>query len=237
VRPPTDQIRFTVGGVFSGWAICYLVSSVFSMGVVALSGHADDPVSTWPIWITLVSLLGLWLPFGYLLVWSSQRWATGRFRHDFRLTGRSVDLVGIPIGVASQLILVPLVYLPLRNAFPETFSQQQIEERARELWDRADGGWLVALVVLVAVGAPIMEELVYRGLVQQSLAARFADSLAAVLGALFFAAIHFAPVEFPGLFAFGLVLGFCFHLTGRLACPILAHMAFNVTGLAIAAGV
>lgn len=237
MRPATNATRFTVGGVFTGWAICFLVSNLVGAGVVALSGHADEPSSTWPIWITLVSLIGLWVPFGYLLVWSSQRWASGRFRNDFRLSVRPVDLVGVPIGVISQLVLIPLLYLPLRAWFPDTFSQQQIEERARELWDRADGMWLVALVLLVAVGAPIMEELIYRGLVQQSLQSRFDDMLAVVMAAAFFGLIHFVPIEFPGLFAFGLVLGVCFQRTGRLGCSIIAHMSFNVTGLIIASGV
>jgi membrane protease YdiL (CAAX protease family) len=39
------------------------------------------------------------------------------------------------------------------------------------------------------------------------------------------------PVEFPGLFVFGLVLGLCFQKTGRLGSAILAHAAFNATGL------
>lgn len=236
MRPAPNTTRFTVGGVFMGWAICYLVSNLIGLGVVAVSGHADEPSETWPIWITLATLVGLWLPFAYLLVWSSHRWATGRFRDDFRFFMRPIDLVGVPIGVLTQILLVPLVYLPLRALFPEAFSQQQIEERARELWDRADGPWLVALVALVAVGAPIVEELVYRGLIQQSLSSRIDDTLALVATAAFFAAIHFVPIEFPGLFVVGLVFGICFQRTGRLGLPIMAHMAFNVTGLVIASG-
>ena len=94
----------------------------------------------------------------------------------------------------------------------------------------------MALVVLVAVGAPIVEEFVYRALIQQTLQSRIEDVLAIVAAAAFFAAIHLVPVEFPGLFAFGLVLGICFHRTGRLAMPIITHMSFNAVGLAIAAG-
>jgi membrane protease YdiL (CAAX protease family) len=31
------------------------------------------------------------------------------------------------------------------------------------------------------------------------------------------------------------VLGLCFHFTGRLGLPIVAHMAFNATGLILVA--
>jgi uncharacterized protein len=234
VRPSTNQTRFTVNGVFIGWATCFLASNLMALAVVSAAGYTDRPTQEWPIWVTLVSLIGLWVPFVILLWWSSNRSGTGRFREDYRLSFRMIDLVGIPVGVLSQLVLVPLIYWPLEAWFPDTFNNDAIEERARELWDRAEGGWLVVLVVLVVLGAPLVEELVYRGLIQQTLQSRLNDVVALVLSAAFFAAIHFAPIEFAGLFAFGLVLGVGFQRTGRLGLPILAHLSFNAVGLAIA---
>lgn len=236
VRPSTNQTRFTINGVFIGWATCFLASNMIALAIISVAGYADDPMEDWPIWVTLASLIGLWGPFMVLLWWSSNRSGTGRFREDYRFSFRMIDLIGLPIGVLSQLVLVPLVYWPLEAAFPDTFNNERIEERARELWDRADGAWLVALVLLVVIGAPLVEELVYRGLIQQTLQARLDDAVAIVLSAAFFAAIHFAPIEFAGLFAFGLVLAVGFQRTGRLGLPILAHLSFNAVGLAIAAG-
>ena len=46
---------------------------------------------------------------------------------------------------------------------------------AYNLVDRASGGSMVLLVVMVCIGAPIVEELVYRGLLQGSFAARIND--------------------------------------------------------------
>jgi membrane protease YdiL (CAAX protease family) len=39
------------------------------------------------------------------------------------------------------------------------------------------------------------------------------------------------PVEYPGLFAFALVLGLARQKTGTLGLPIITHLAFNATGL------
>jgi membrane protease YdiL (CAAX protease family) len=89
----------------------------------------------------------------------------------------------------------------------------------------------VGLVLLVVVGAPLVEELVYRGLLQRSAAQRVPDWIAVVVVAAWFALIHFRPVEYPGLFAFGLVLGAMALLTRRLGMGVLAHCAFNATGL------
>ena len=53
--------------------------------------------------------------------------------------------------------------------------------------------------------------------------------------AAWFAIIHFRPVEYPGLFAFALVTGACMMLTDRLGMSWATHIAFNVTGLLLAA--
>ena len=55
------------------------------------------------------------------------------------------------------------------------------------------------------------------------------------IAAAWFALIHFQPVEYPGLFAAGLVFGGCFLLTGRLGTSVVAHLAFNAAGLALVA--
>ena len=116
------------------------------------------------------------------------------------------------------------------------FDTERVEERARDLYERAEGGWLILLIAVVVVGAPLVEELVYRGFIQNTLRSRYADALALTITAAWFTVIHLRPVEFPGLFAFALILGVTFHATRRLGMPIMAHMAFNATGLALVAG-
>jgi uncharacterized protein len=91
----------------------------------------------------------------------------------------------------------------------------------------------VVLVVLVVAGAPLVEELVYRGLLQRAWAATVSAPLALIIGSAWFAMIHFRPVEYPGLFVAGIVFGGCFMLTGRLGTAISAHAAFNLAGLAM----
>ncbi len=90
---------------------------------------------------------------------------------------------------------------------------------------------MVMLVLLVVVGAPLIEEFVYRGLLQRSIAARISAPVALVLGSAWFALIHFRPVEYPGLFIAGMVFGGCLMVTGRLGTAITAHAAFNLAGL------
>ncbi|MFM8001726.1 MAG: lysostaphin resistance A-like protein [Actinomycetota bacterium] len=81
------------------------------------------------------------------------------------------------------------------------------------------------------VGAPLVEELVYRGLIQSGLNDRFGEKVSLLIASIWFAGVHLQLVELPGLFAFALVLGYCFYRTKRLGLSIVAHVAFNATGI------
>ncbi|MFM2072924.1 MAG: hypothetical protein RLZZ623_3188, partial [Actinomycetota bacterium] len=78
---------------------------------------------------------------------------------------------------------------------------------------------------------PFVEELLYRGLLQGAFVRRVNEVLAVVIVAIWFAFIHFRPIEYPGLLVIGLVLGTCALVTRRLGMGIMAHAAFNATGL------
>lgn len=232
---PTSPIRFSVGVAFLAWLSAYIVSLPLQAAVIAITGYGGDDPDTWPISITIASVVLLWVPFLVALVIVSRNFGSGRPTRDYRISFRFSDLVGLPIGVASQFLLLPLVYWPLQRWWPDTFASDEVEQRARDLWDKVDGGWVVGLVLVVVIGAPLIEEIVYRGLLLQSLQGRLHDLLALLVSSVWFAAIHLQPVEFPGLFTFAIVLGLCFMVTGRLGSAILAHAAFNATGLLLVA--
>ena len=211
------------------WVAAFVVGQVLSLSVLAISG--EDDIDAVPIPTLFVAVAATWVAYLVGLWYASHRAGTGNVVEDYRLRFRPVDLVGLPIGALTQLVVVPLVYLPLSKIWPSTFSEDQLSETAEDLVDRASGATMVLLVLMVCVGAPIVEELVYRGLLQTSFAARFDHIVAWLVATTWFTVIHFRPVEYPGLFTFGLVAGGCLLVTGRLGTPIVAHVAFNVTGL------
>jgi membrane protease YdiL (CAAX protease family) len=233
-HPATNATRFTVGVAVFAWLLAYVAALPLQGILISITGHGGEKSDSWPISLTVLSVLCLWIPFVVALVVVSRRWGQDQFSRDFKVHLRWVDLAGLPIGIASQLLLVPLIYWPLQRIWPDAFSSDEIEQRARELWDKAHGGWIVVLVLVVALGAPIIEELVYRGLILQALQSRLNDWLALIISAAWFALIHLQPVELPGLFAFALVLGICFQRTGRLGMSVMAHIGFNAAGLLLA---
>jgi membrane protease YdiL (CAAX protease family) len=242
-RVDPDQDRIGGRQAFAVWAITWLVGNLVGASIVSATGYSSTSDS--PVWVTMVLAAALWTPMLIGLWVLSDRYGRDRtarprsvwhsFADEYGLRFKLVDLVGVPVGVLAQLVVVRLVYWPLERGWPQTFSRSRVERNARDLYDQAHAGWLVGLVAIVVIGAPIVEELMYRGLLQGALVRRLNDAVAVVAVAAFFAAVHFRWVEFPGLFVFGLILGVCALRTRRLGMSILAHMAFNATGLLLVA--
>jgi membrane protease YdiL (CAAX protease family) len=221
----------TARRTFTLWMMAFLLANITaSVVVIATYGTGDDDVLM-PMWVVGVSGLTMWATYLYVVSAVSRRYGSGNVVSDYRITFTLRDLWGIPIGIASQFVLVTAVTYPLTKLFPDEFSVEEVEKRARDLADSATGGWVVVLFLVVVVGAPIVEEIVYRGFLQQGLERSVNPRMALVVTAVVFAAIHLQPIEFPGLFAFALVLGVTYQKTQRLGLPIITHMAFNASGL------
>jgi membrane protease YdiL (CAAX protease family) len=89
----------------------------------------------------------------------------------------------------------------------------------------------IALVLLVGVYSPLVQEVVFRGVLLNGLA-RWAGALPALaVSAVIFAAVHASTGAASVLqtFAFGLVTGALFLRTRSLTVPIAMHVATNTT--------
>ncbi len=214
------------------WVLAFFVGQALSVVVLLTAGVDDTDEASIPT--LFVAVAATWVAYLTGAWWASRYSGSGDPVRDYRLRFAPFDLVGVPLGVLTQLVVLPLVYRPLVELWPDTFSDDKLSETAERLVDRADGLGIVLLVLMVCLCAPVVEEIVYRGMLQGAFAARIDTKLAVVVVALWFMLIHFRPVEYPGLFVFGLVAGSAFAVTGRLGLPIVTHVAFNVTGLALA---
>jgi membrane protease YdiL (CAAX protease family) len=86
----------------------------------------------------------------------------------------------------------------------------------------------------VTVGAPVVEELFFRGLVLRSLQRRFPDTAAVPLSAVVFGLAHLQALSAAGLLvvvtsltALGVVLALLAVRSGRLGPAMWAHATFN----------
>lgn len=132
---------------------------------------------------------------------------------------------GVAVGAITQLVLLPLLYLPL-TPFVDA---DELAAPAEDLLDRVSGGAVVAMGVGVVVIAPIVEELFFRGVLLRTLSARWGALVAVVSTSLVFGATHFQLLQLPGLTLAGLVFATAVVRTGRLGAAIAVHVGFNAT--------
>ncbi|MGI9644520.1 MAG: CPBP family intramembrane glutamic endopeptidase [Ilumatobacteraceae bacterium] len=223
---PTLPIQAAVGAV-----VVLTVSLLASKYVLdALVGFE------WPVvvYVVLLALVG----YGPSLVWckvASNRWGTGRVGHDLGLTPRWTDLAWGPLvwitAVGCQIVIGVIV---LVLDIPVANNTDGITEL------QADRTYVVSIVITAVIAAPIVEELVFRGLVLRGLLSRMSAVLAVALQAVLFGLAHVDPVRGVGNIGLVLVLtgvgaafGGAAYLLRRIGPTIVAHAIFNGVVLAI----
>lgn len=92
-------------------------------------------------------------------------------------------------------------------------------------------GGLVLLMFELAVLVPLIEELIFRGVVHRSLRVRWALLPSAAASAAVFALAHFSFVEVLPLFIVGFVLAWSYEHSGSLWGSIIPHSGLNALAL------
>ena len=190
----------------------------------------------WPIvvYVALAAVIG----YGPAMLWcayASRRWGTGRLRVDAGIQARWVDAGWGPVTwlacLATQIVMGIVVTL---GRIPVSNNTDGIAERSD---DRA---YVISLLILAVIAAPIVEEIVFRGFVMRGLLSTMSVVPAVAVQAVLFGAIHADPERGMGnvglvliLSGVGATLGGAAYLTRRLAPTMVAHAILNAVALAL----
>lgn len=204
-------------------AFAGLVGSVL---VVGISGD-----------VTVVLVGQFLLTLGALLVVGKTR------RRDFQRLGFEVEVrdglmlfLGAGLQILFAFLFLPLAILVGLDNEPQSLVTEIAE--ATGLYQR------LALFLMVGLIGPILEELMFRGVLVDALAARFKTKGVLFGSSAAFAAFHMvgvstdqpfesAVVLAPQLFLFGVVLAYLRITRKRLGAAIFAHAGFNLLSLSI----
>jgi uncharacterized protein len=103
------------------------------------------------------------------------------------------------------------------------------------------GPWLPVVVICAVIGAPLVEELFFRGLLLPVVAKRWGATAGVIISSLAFGAMHVQTTAASSVYTvtltalIGAVLAIIRLRTGRLGPAIVAHVMINGLGLALAA--
>ena len=136
-------------------------------------------------------------------------------------------LLIIPFGVFNMLwanYFVALLQLVMPKFMLESYTDtQQIIE---------GGGFLIQLLT-AGIVAPIVEELIFRGLVYRRTKKMTGTIAAAILSAALFGVFHGNWVQAPYAFIIGIVAVFGYEKFKSIVAPIMLHMSANILSVLI----
>ena len=182
--------------------ISYLVLQFLAAGLISVEHY--EPIA---------GVIALFV-FGWLL----------RKKRMLRLSSRDLkgslllSCVGIGIGLA---LLSKLTFVVGVLTQPVVLEQSSAASPAF-FW--------VESIATKAVLIPIVEELLFRGILFGSFASSFSYKLAIPLSAAIFALVHYT-VSWPMVFLIGTMLAWIYWRTGSLAAPMVIHCTVNFFAL------
>lgn len=230
---PNSGVRVPLWVPIVGLVLGLLLASILALVAISLQ-HQRASSSVDPLTLVLDEI-GLWVAFLSAALYGSRRYGSGSLVKDFglRISFWPDVPVGLVIGAICQLGVVPLLYLPFAAGNPAL--TRSLSKPAQTLIGSGRQGGEIFVALVIVVGAPIMEELFFRGLLLRSVRSSLArmgattsSALAVVISGLVFGLAHFEKLQFPGLVVVGIILGVLALRTRRLGMSIAAHMGFNL---------
>jgi uncharacterized protein len=230
---PTGAPHWGLGDAAAGFLVAVLASTFVTAAVLAATGRSAEASDDLPLTLVAVLQVPLWIGLAGAPVLAAKRKGRGVVE-DFGVRLRASDVpIGLVAGAVTQALLVPLLYVPIFRLLGDDLD---VSGPARSLTDRATGVGVVLLVLVVAIGAPVVEELFFRGLLLRALERRLGPAPALWLSAVLFGLSHFQLLQLPALVLFGLVAGLLAQRRGRLGPAVCAHLAFNAWTVAVLLG-
>lgn len=218
--PATDVL--IVGGVA-------LLATVAAAGAHSLLISGDDDFIYSPGAMCLV--IFTYLAMGAAAIWAARR--TGNARRALGLVApRSWPrAIGLAFGTVVLALIASALLEPI---FHGADAQDVVPEEGRPPGIGPILGVILAYTAVAIVG-PVVEELIFRGLLTAAMRRRFAAVRTALLTSLLFAVAHFIPRVMPAVFLLGLALAFVYERVSSTVPGVLIHCLYN--GVALTAAV
>lgn len=136
--------------------------------------------------------------------------------------------LGLLFGILAQAVSLGIGYL-VQLAYPK----EELTGNGSAIIEAFSGVSPLLVFLVIAIGAPIVEEIFYRGLVFTALANKFGLVTGGIVSSLLFGISHYSDSSINGIFAIllttilGGVLAYSRVKSGGIFLPIMIHIGFN----------
>ena len=202
---PTWSDLLALLGIF----IVALVVAAFTVNILERSGSASHGFAVFISYVIQFLIVVL-----FAVVQKRMRAPDERpvFRFSFKKVNPAITLWGLIIVFATSLVIEPIV-----DFFPDAY----IENISRLM---GSGGWMMLTMLVMA---PVLEEMLFRGIIQESLTRKFGAFRGILVSSAVFGIIHINPPQAVNAFFIGIMLGYIYYMTRSLVPVIFIHAVNN----------
>ena len=143
---------------------------------------------------------------------------------------RSIFLI-VPCFLFGVLFLAAIVGLTGWPDFVKENFGGGLQDSVRVIQETRDLSLIAAMITATVIGAPIAEEIIFRGYLYPVAKKYTCQWFAILFTGVLFGVVHLNLMGFPQLALIGIVWAILYEKTGSLWVPIICHMAFN--GMAV----
>lgn len=211
-----------VGAVLIILILSFVAGTAASVVTLAMSDPSLPRDAVWPQLIALVTAQVVAIALVMLAArFFSDSWIKALALEGAGLRARDY-LLALGIMVAAMALFTGIVWLVDPSSMIEDLAPFRV-------FVRSDAWWLT--LIAVGIGAPLMEELIFRGFLLTALAkSRLGFAVSAVVTTVVWTALHasYSPAGLLAVFLVGLYLSWLVWRTGSLRVAIFCHATYNL---------
>ncbi len=203
-----------------------IIQSIVITGTVILGMLTVLPMKQWLnnfIRKEAAMLIGYLLAFGlpFLFFHSFKKNKNGSSPFNLNIENKRI----IPYLIIASIVLLFGIISPIGSLIP-------MPEYIKESFIQLVGQKGFYTFILMVIAAPVLEELIFRGIILEGLLKKYSPLVSIISSSLLFGIAHFNPWQFVTGFIIGIFSGWVYYKTRSLLPSIIIHAAANLSGFA-----
>jgi len=154
----------------------------------------------------------------FWIVFTLRKKETGNASFNWKIEDKRI----IPFIMAGTIALLFGIVTPMSSLIP-------MSESVKELFLDISRQTGIFSFILMVIAAPILEELIFRGIILDGLLTKYSTVKSILLSSFLFGFVHLNPWQFVTGFILGIFIGWVYYRTKSLSFPIIIHATANLT--------
>lgn len=203
---PQKKAYPSIGQAFGLVGILVLITIVVALPAELIRKNYDKSLNSIINGVTYVITMGALLAFAIKMRRSA--------RFSCKKVAPQVYILSLPMVVSFAVLMEPLVNaIPMPTEIKNLFNQFLTND--------------IYTFLTVAIAAPLLEEIIFRGIILNGFLKRYSPTKAIIMSAVMFGIFHLNPWQFIPAFLLGLVIGWLYWKTNSIIPGIVIHFINN----------